>query len=557
MEEPQRKDFETIQQWMQARQKWMIEKNKALLENMEQDKPEEKKRKVGCDIVYGDPQDENDILLKFKRENYKNKECIYLSTLMKKYINNVCNVYITWEKNDPNKEIDDIGHNSKPVYTPQEIAGIFLIASNCTRLNHLYWQMPFFGKCYFKMDSLLKIQEKIKTKKKTYTINLMDISQEQPFKDQKNFRIGNLHGEFGIGQTHGQKDKVQVFMIRGKKVNCTSDNSFIAFKKILHDFDNQNYIRGKVIKKGIDSEGKQDEFLEESFLKETDICPPTETILSYAFDNFNQDLIRQGIQYEQSSSYLSGLTNKDRETIYELLGDIKQTTEHMPLLQKQKIIRENQINLKKVEEIINQVKSTNSRDNLRGIMMGEDLDSAENSIPRFPLTGEQSLINSPTGNSLHLSDLNVPSSRELSNSRDNIFPDSPDETPIMPVESDTYLYDSPSNETLIDSDTPQNNFVYDSPDGTSIVASNLFNPPGPFVTRNRGNNSINVSPVNLPGLFPELEGEETPGSTPIQSAGKKTKSNKKKLVHKKKRTHKKKRSLKKKPHLKKRITRKK
>jgi predicted metal-dependent hydrolase len=52
MEEPQRKDFETIQQWMQARQKWMIEKNKALLENIEQDKPEVKKRTKGCDIVY-------------------------------------------------------------------------------------------------------------------------------------------------------------------------------------------------------------------------------------------------------------------------------------------------------------------------------------------------------------------------------------------------------------------------------------------------------------------------------------------------------------------------
>ena len=117
MEEPQRKDFETIQQWMQARQKWMIEKNKALLENMEQDKPEVKKRAKGCDIVYGEPADENDILLKFKRENYKNHECIYLSTFLKQYVNDICNIYITWEKNDQEKNISDVGYNSKPVYT--------------------------------------------------------------------------------------------------------------------------------------------------------------------------------------------------------------------------------------------------------------------------------------------------------------------------------------------------------------------------------------------------------------------------------------------------------
>jgi hypothetical protein len=552
MEEPQRKDFETIQQWMQARQKWMMEKNKALLENIESDKPEVKKRAKGCDIVYGEPADENDILLKFKRENYKNHECIYLSTFLKQYVNDICNIYITWEKNDQEKNISDVGYNSKPVYTPQEIAGIFLIASNCTRLNHLYWQLPFFGKCYLKMDSLLKIQDKIKTRKKTYTINLMDISDKQPFSDQKNFRIGNLHGEFGIGQIHGQKDKVQVFMIRGKKISCTSDNSFIAFKKLLNEFDNQNYVRSRAMKIGIDSEGKQDEFLEDSFLSETELCPPTETILSYAFDNFNQDILQQGVQLEQNMMYVKNLSTENKATIESLIQGLMHISENMPLEDKQKIIRANQIKIKQVQDIINLTRSpnqSNENNSLRDIMMGRDLDSVEGSLPRFSYDQINSPTYSPRGNSLHLSDLNI------SSSRDNIFPDSPDQTPIMPVESDTY--DSPSNETLIDSETPQDNFVYDSPDGTSLVASNLFNPPGPFVTRNRGTNSINVSPVNLPGLFPELEGEETPGSTPIQSAGKKTKRNKKKVFHTKKRTHKKKRSHKKKPHHKKRITRKK
>jgi DNA-directed RNA polymerase subunit F len=546
MEEPQRKDFETIQQWMQARQKWMIEKNKALLENIEQDKPEVKKRTKGCDIVYGEPTDENDILLKFKRENYKNHECIYLSTFMKQYVNNICNIYITWEKNDPNKDISDVGYNSKPVYSQQEIAGIFLIASNCTRLNHLYWQVPFFGKCYLKMDSLLKILEKIKTRKKTYTINLMDISDMQPFSDQDNFRLGNLHGEFGIGQIHGQKDKIQVFMIQGKKVSCTSEISFIAFPKLLKDFDIQNYVRSKIMKFGIDNQGKQDEFLEESFFSKTELCPPTETILSFAFDNFNQEILEKGVQLEKNIMYVKNFTIQDKEKIAQLIEGLMNISENMPLENKQKIIRENQKKIQEVVDIINLTKSPNQSNSLRGIMMGRDLDSVEDSLPRFSSDQINSPTYSPRGNSLHLSDLNV------SSSRDDIFPDSPDETPIMPLES---VYDSPSNETLIDSDTQQDNFVYDSPEQNSTLSSNIINPPGPFITRNRGNNSINVSPVNLSGLFPELE--RTPGSSPIQSAGKKTKKNKKKVSHKKKRTHKKKKSHKKKRTHKKRITRKK
>ena len=345
MEEPNRNNFENLQEWMKARQKWLIEKNKKLLESI--DAPKVNKRiQKGCDIIYGEPEDEKDILLKFRRKNYQNMECIYLSSFKKQYVNNICNIYILWKRKNLMNEIDDQGHNSAPIVKVENLLSIFTIAGECSNISWLLWQIPLFGKSYFSMETLLKIQKKINKNKKnkSITLDLINITEQTNLKNSEtNNRLGNIYGEFGIGQIHGQKNNINIYTINDVKLTSLSSpkDGIIDFSILHDDLETQLYAREKINQFDFDMENDEiPELLTNQYLEENNLCPSTETILSNGYDMYNSHLLEKLNDDYNELSY--DLSVSEKMLFQNAINELTDIEENMTLKEKQEVIIKNQ-----------------------------------------------------------------------------------------------------------------------------------------------------------------------------------------------------------------------
>ncbi len=293
---PKRADYESTKDFFEAIQKYNKQQNESITQDIVITKTPDI-----CGILYGEKDNEEDVLLQFTSGSGSSTECMYLSTLMSKYINNACRLYIEWifdERIQANiKEKDRLpeeqGGGYRPVKKLTSIMQTFEqikndITNEFINLKSLYWFLPFFGGCYVDITFLLNIQYILKNNnKKEYVINLIT--------RQHNIRLGNLYNSFGIGETHAQDIKYMIYDI-------DMDMDTIIYKSTYQITDMFNFksireqllLQNTVIEKSdtLDFWGKSDGTASELMsVSETELCPATITRIENSLNLYNDEMI--------------------------------------------------------------------------------------------------------------------------------------------------------------------------------------------------------------------------------------------------------------------------
>ena len=215
------------------------------------------------------------------------------------------------------------------------------------------------------MKTILKIQETVKQDKNEYEIEIKPIT-----KNKDDFRLGNIYGTFGIGQTHAQADPTTFYVIDDedeselvpstmKDCNLQPDNEFFAFENMekklslqLEIKDLINNLYNRPLDLYSDEELKKFFLTDEKF-KEEDICPDTETVVQLFFMYYNNEIL------------IPGLDDKENKI-----------TENMTLKDMRKIVNENQ-------ELIEEQNREKNNASIDDIASSEDLMNM--SIPDSPM----------------------------------------------------------------------------------------------------------------------------------------------------------------------------
>jgi hypothetical protein len=398
--------------------------------------------------------DDSDKLIKFKKGDAI--YCMYISEF-KKYIQNICNFYTQWScANEKicNKDGDTSGRGYVPLLQAYDILGILKFTNRCCVINHLYWQVPIFSKGLLSMKTILKIQELVNNS----TNDEIEININVVNKKKDEFRLGNIYGTFGIGQSHAQADPTIFYVLESESEieaayldNCVikPDNDFFAFDKMVDKLSLQLEIKdliNSLYNRPLDlysNEGLKKFFLsddEKDGFQEPDLCPDTETVVQIFFVYYNNEIL--------FNSY-----EKDQDTPMEKI------TEQMTLKEMRRIINKNQELIQKQEEendnnMDNSFSEDDSinNDNVRDLMAEWSLEQDNTNAytpapsspgaralfsgsPVSPITGrllDESVrddYNSILGNesldvsrdpimdSLHLSDLQGPDNNDSQNER--------------------------------------------------------------------------------------------------------------------------------------------
>ena len=353
--------------------------------------------------------DDSDKLIKFKKGDAI--YCMYVSEF-KKYIQNICNFYTQWScSNDKicNKDGDTSGRGYVPLLQAYDILGILKFTNRCCVINHLYWQVPIFSKGLLSMKTILKIQELVNNS----TNDEIEINISVVNKKKDEFRLGNIYGTFGIGQSHAQADPTIFYVLESESEiesayldDCIikPDNDFFAFDEMVDKLSLQLEIKdliNNLYNRPLDlysNESLKKFFLsddEKEGFQEPDLCPDTETVVQIFFVYYNNEILVHS--YE-----------KDQDTPMEKI------TEQMTLKEMRRIINKNQeIIQKHEEEHDNNMNNSFSEgdsinnDNIRDLMTEWSSEQYDNNtytpIPSSP--GARELFNSPpvspiTGNLL-------------------------------------------------------------------------------------------------------------------------------------------------------------
>ncbi len=263
--------------FIKAMQEYNTEKNAKMKVVHQPEYPE------NCEMFYGTKNDNTDILLKFKRQNYNNIECIYLSTLMDKFINNPCSMYIQWVSNGETQTDD--GKGFKPQTDINELIPNVILG----KLPFVYWKLPFFGGFFIDLNELIQIQRIVSiistTGEKTVekTIELIEL-------ENTGIRIGNIYGMFGQSMLHGQKHKHQIYgIVIDDNVDVVKLKPFFNFEKLQfrmqYQFDILNEAHGLSIDNGQEPE------LIKNHIPEEYLCPSIITTLNDFLEFYNNQHI--------------------------------------------------------------------------------------------------------------------------------------------------------------------------------------------------------------------------------------------------------------------------
>jgi hypothetical protein len=374
---PKRKDYPDVQSYFKAIHKCNQEKvkNMNISENTNPDFcPNRNTMKE---------KDGDDKLIKFintQGNTQGNIHCMYVSEF-KMHIQNICNIYTQWtcvNKNlcdqiDENtQEPDTSGRGYAPKVQAYDLLGILKFTNHCCIINDIYWSVPLFSKGLLSMKTIIKIQETVKqnkNKNENESESEYEIKVKPITKSKDDFRLGNIYGTFGIGQTHAQADPTTFYVIDDSELdaatmtdcNLQPDNDFFAFENMekklslqleIKDLINNLYNRPLDL---YNDEELKKFFLTDEKFKEEDICPDTETVVQLFFMYYNNEIL------------IPGLDDKESEA---------KITENMTLKEMRKTVNENQ---EMIEEQ-NQEKNNASSDD---IASSEDLMNM--SIPDSPM----------------------------------------------------------------------------------------------------------------------------------------------------------------------------
>ena len=316
--------------------------------------------------------EENDKLIKFKNER-GNIHCMYFSEL-KLHIQNICNIYTQWtcvnenlcDKIDENTgKPDTSGRGYAPKLQAYDLLGILKFTNHCCIINHIYWQVPLFSKGLLSMKTILKIQELVSDDEDKVEITVSSLT-----KTKDDFRLGNIYGTFGIGQTHAQADPTTFYVLESESeieptnlddCDIKPNNYMFNFDKIEKKLTLQLEIKdliNNLYNRPLDlySDEVLKNFLldnEQGFTEE-DLCPDTETVVQLFFMYYNNDILVPAVDNIES---------------------IRKLTENMTLINMREIINENQETLEK----------QNRAKNDASIDMGSHADLMNMSIQDSPI----------------------------------------------------------------------------------------------------------------------------------------------------------------------------
>lgn len=323
-----------------------------------------------------DDNDKNDKLIKFIIAK-DNTHCMYVSEF-KMHIQNICNIYTEWicvnenlcNKEDENGNPDTSGRGYAPKMQAYDLLGILKFTNHCCIINDIYWSVPLFSKGLLSMKTILKIQEKVKQEAVKQDTNEYEIEIKPITKNKDDFRLGNIYGTFGIGQTHAQADPTTFYVIDDedeselvpstmKDCNLQPDNEFFAFENMEKKLSLQLEIKdliNNLYNRPLDlysNEELKKFFLTDEKFKEEDICPDTETVVQLFFMYYNNEIL------------IPGLDDKENKI-----------TENMTLKDMRKIVNENQ-------ELIEEQNREKNNASIDDIASSEDLMNM--SIPDSPM----------------------------------------------------------------------------------------------------------------------------------------------------------------------------
>jgi len=177
-----------------------------------------------------------DVLLKFKLQHNETKECMYLSTFIKHIVNNPCNLFVKWVQKEENTPLHSEGYGMKPATSIFEVIYALRYENVLDKLKHVYWKIPIFGKVYIGITTLLRIQQHLEQEKEPI-FELIKVPTDE------NFRLGNLYGMFGIGQTHAQNNNYDVYDIDSElELTKSLSPPFFKSEKLEYGLEIQVYV---------------------------------------------------------------------------------------------------------------------------------------------------------------------------------------------------------------------------------------------------------------------------------------------------------------------------
>lgn len=447
--------------------------------------------------------DGDDTLLKFKKG--ESIHCMYFSEF-KIHIQNICNIYTQWtcinknlcDKIDENTgKPDTSGKGYAPILQAYDLLGILKFTNHCCIINHLYWQVPLFSKGLLSMKTILKIQNLVNKS----TNDEIEIVINNVNKTKDEFRLGNIYGTFGIGQTHAQADPTIFYILEDESelepTNLTDcdikpDNNIFNFDKMDEKLTLQLEIKdliNRLYNHPLDL--YSDEGLKKFFLNNKDgfqeqqLCPDTETVVQLFFMYYNNDILVPAAD--------------NAETIPKI-------TENMTLIEMRNIINENQVIIEDQNKAKNEASFAYSDDVNDGI-----LNNSITSTPNQSRSVDRALFSgspmSPINGSVL--DTSIRSEYDIALGNESTYMD---RTPVSPMMRRLNMSDLAT--------TPESAVIAENPNSEEDHFGRLA-----------------FTPTNLSGEFEELERNNSRPGGGRKTFNRKKKPNKNK-TKKKRRTKK-------------------
>jgi len=478
---------------------------------------------------------------------------------MQQMVNNSCNIFVKWEKTNSTTEYtsDELqqGYGYKPVKYANEIFSTLFSTRLYNDINLLeqmddvYWKIPFFGGGYFNIKTLLKIQQHI-AKEDNSIINLIS----EPTEDD--FRLGNIRGEYGIGQVHGQKAKYNIyttdFVLESEPKLMPP---FFSAKMLASQIEFQTFvsIESDTLNFEKTDEGKESNLMNEFIVDETDMCSDTVTRFDNALMYYNNDILRNII--EEIYMYIIPIASE--EIVHEsteLFDNFKELGGSNSINNMRNIVKKNQDIRDKLHLIYNTIKSDESDSDMdislddMADMREEANRNVDESDIRNVMAGIEDDNSIGTIDNLIIDDENERPNNDIIDLIDSTYTDLADSN-ISDINSTYPEIEEipPVSRTLFDDDTDYSNIFSPSPLGTpSDSPIGPHSPIGPPPDSPLG--TLPVSPIGSPPGLERLPDEDS------YSGGKRSrKTKRRKVVLKrrqntvnKKRRSKKRRTLKKK-----------
>ena len=265
----------------------------------------------GCNNILNKGQDsKTDKLIRFNKTSSSSDKityCMYYSEF-KKTIQEICNIYTQWNCISEPCNIDEKkeGHGYAPILHAYDLLSILKFTNHNCIIKDAFWKINIYASCYLTMETIIQIQQLVDSNDE----NEVNIEIQDDIKDGDNFRIGNLYGTKGIGQTHGQWNKTFLFCKLTEPPNITNvvpKDDLFQFSKMEKSLALQLEIKELINKLYAEPMDLRNESLNNFFLtterfNDTDICPDTFTVIMYFFMYYNNEILLPDLGFEKNDS---------------------------------------------------------------------------------------------------------------------------------------------------------------------------------------------------------------------------------------------------------------